>query len=134
MLYRHQHIRIHISKHHPSTTAQSLPSLQLLPKEPRSSNNLLIPIRKVPPHDDRVLRAADDAPTVELQLEHAAVRAALRAAGLCVAARAGVGVVVVMVVMVRLVVVVVVVCCGGGGVCLLGLLRLRVGLGLRLRC
>jgi len=51
------------------------PHSNSLPKELARLHNIHIPIRKVPPHNGRVLAAADNAAGVKLQLEDARVDA-----------------------------------------------------------
>lgn len=55
--------------------------LPILPKEPTRLLNLLLPVRKVPAHDRRILAAANNPPAIELQFEHPAVR--VRRRGVC---------------------------------------------------
>ena len=58
-------------------------------EEPRRRDDVVVAVRKVPAHNLGVLRAADDAPRVELQLEHA--RVLRRADGVHDGLRAGGG-------------------------------------------
>lgn len=44
--------------------------LELFPKERPYTFNVRIPVRKIPAHNGRVLRTADDPPRVKLQLEN----------------------------------------------------------------